>query len=346
MQKLFILALLSAACHCCFAQPKWQVVKQELLFESPPFKECHASTLIEVSPGKMLAAYFAGSDEGDKDVGIWISESEKGKWKKPVEVVNGVINETLRYPCWNPVLFRPRGGNVELYYKVGPSPRDWWGMLMTSADNGKTWSQPKRLPDGVLGPIKNKPVQLADGTILSPSSTETKESWKVHVERSADNAKTWQVLPVDAASDFQVIQPSVLTYGGNKIQLLCRSKSDHIVQAFSNDNGKTWGPMSTISLLNPNSGIDAVTLRNGWQLLVYNPTTRGKQWMNGRGKLNVAISKDGEHWSDVAVLEDGDDKPEYSYPAVIQAKDGKVHITYTYDRKNIKHVVMDELKGQ
>ena len=346
MQKIFILAMLSAFCHCSFAQPKWKMVKQELLFNAPPFAECHASTIIEVSPGKMLVAYFAGTEERNKDVGIWISESDKGQWKKPVEVVNGVINETLRYPCWNPVLFRPRGGNLELYYKVGPTPRDWWGMLMTSADNGKTWSQPTRLPDGVLGPIKNKPVQLADGTIISPSSTETSESWKVHVERSTDNAKTWAVIPVDAESDFQVIQPTVLTYGGNKIQLLCRSKSDHIVQVFSNDNGKTWGPMSTISLLNPNSGIDAVSLRNGWQLLVYNPTTRGKQWMNGRGTLKVAISKDGEHWSDVAVLEDGDDKPEYSYPAVIQAKDGKVHITYTYDRKNIKHIVMEEMKGR
>lgn len=345
MTKPFLLPLLVCLSFLSFsgyAQNAWQIEKKEFLFENPPFAECHASTLLEVSPGKILVAYFAGSDEGSKDVGIWLSEGVKGTWKKPRLLFEGIINDTLRYPCWNPVLFKPKGGKLTLYYKVGPSPREWWGMVSTSNDNGKTWGTAKRLPDGVLGPIKNKAIELADGTILSPSSTETRQSWKVHVERSTDKGKTWDIIPVDHSSAFQVIQPTFLTYPGNKIQMLCRSKSDRIVQAFSTDNGKTWGPMSTISLLNPNSGIDGVTLKNGWQLLVYNPTTRGKEWMNGRGELNVAISKDGENWKDIAVLETGDDKKEFSYPAVIEGKNGQVFITYTYDRKNVKFVVLQQ----
>ncbi len=76
------------------------------------------------------------------------------------------------------------------------------------------------------------------------------------------------------------------------------------------------------------------------RILVYNPTTSGKEWSNGRAKLNVAMSKDGKQWTEIAVLENGTSE-EYSYPAVIQASDGKVHITYTYNRRNVKHVVLE-----
>lgn len=124
---------------------------------------------------------------------------------------------------------------------------------------------------------------------------------------------------------------------GNKLQILARSRNDRVIQAYSEDNGKTWGALSKTNLPNPNSGIDALTLKNGWQLLVYNPTTSGP---NGRAKLNVAVSKDGISWRDAVILENGTTQ-EYSYPAVIQTKDGKVHITYTYDRKNVKHVVLE-----
>lgn len=55
--------------------------------------------------------------------------------------------------------------------------------------------------------------------------------------------------------------------------------------------------------------------------------------------LNLAISKDGKDWKTVLTLEK--QKGEYSYPAIIQTADGKVHITYTYQRQTIKHVVLD-----
>jgi predicted neuraminidase len=92
--------------------------------------------------------------------------------------------------------------------------------------------------------------------------------------------------------------------------------------------------MSLTSLPNPNSGIDAVTLKDGRQLLVYNHTTRG------RSPLCVAVSKDGKMWDAAVVLENEPGK-EFSYPAVIQSHDGKVHVTYTWMRKRIKHAVVD-----
>ncbi|MEO5995151.1 MAG: sialidase family protein [Chitinophagaceae bacterium] len=333
----FALLFLSFSSH---AQDSWKATTQELIFKNPPFAECHASTIVEVTPTKMMAACFGGTEERNKDVGIWLATWENGQWSKPVLMGDGVINDTLRYPSWNPVLFKIKEGKLFLFYKVGPTPEDWWGMVRTSVDDGKTWTAPRRLPDGILGPIKNKPVQLANGTVLAPSSTEKKGNWKAHIEKSSDLGNTWQLIPVDANTRFNVIQPSILFYPGNKLQILCRSKSDTLIQAYSDDMGNTWGPLSKTSLPNPNSGTDAVTLKNGTQILVYNPTKRGREWNNGRAKLNVAMSKDGVKWTDIAVLENGTNE-EYSYPAVIQAKDGKVHITYTYNRKNVKHVVLE-----
>ena len=238
-----------------------------------------------------------------------------------------------RFPCWNPVLFQPRDGPLMLFYKVGPSPSRWWGMLKTSDDAGKTWSAARRLPEGILGPIKNKPVQLEDGTILCGSSTED-AGWRVHMERTADLGKTWsRTDPLNDGRNLGSIQPGILNLGHGRLEILCRSKQGKIYQSRSDDAGKTWSAPAATDLPNPNSGIDAVTLKDGRSLLVYNHTT------TGRSPLNVAVSADGKAWTPALVLED--EPGEYSYPAVIQAADGKVHVTYTWRRQRIKHVVLD-----
>lgn len=324
-----------------FAQQSWKKVKEELLFDNAPFQQCHASSIVETQSGKKIAAWFGGSHEGSKDVCIWLSENKDGKWSIPVIVANSKVSDTLFVPLWNPVLFSDKRGRLFLFYKAGSSPRTWWGMVKTSEDEGQTWSEPRRLPDGILGPIKNKPVELKDGSILSPSSTETDKKWSVHLELSKDRGETWEVIPIDPESKFDVIQPSILFYPNHCLQLVCRSKQGNVIAAWSKDGGKTWGKLVPTALLNPNSGTDAVTLKDGRQLIVYNPSIPGKEWFNGRYKLNVALSKDGQKWTDILVLENGDTKKEFSYPAVIQSKDGKVHITYTYDRKSIKHVVLE-----
>lgn len=325
-----------------WAQDKWQLVRKEFVLNNPPFKECHASTIVELSRGNMLAAWFGGTGEGAKDVCIWSAVNKKGTWSKPAVIATGIINGSLRYPCWNPVLFMAQNKKLMLFYKVGPSPQLWWGMMTTSVDEGKTWSASIRLPEDILGPIKNKPLLLNDGTILAPSSEETKSKWSAHIERSGDNGMTWQKIAIDTTG-FDVIQPSILNYGDGRLQILCRSKHGIVVQSWSEDNGKTWGKLSTTALLNPNSGTDAVTLKSGEQLIVYNPDVPGKDWNNGRAKLRVAVSKDGTNWTDVVTLENGT-REEFSYPAVIQAKDGRVQITYTYNRKNIKHVILQKKK--
>jgi predicted neuraminidase len=327
-------------------------VNSEFLYESAPFPSCHASTIVETSGGKLVAAFFGGTDEKNPDVGIWVCRFVDGAWTAPVEVANGVQDDGKRHPCWNPVLFQPRPERnsdanksdqatnrpLMLFYKVGPSPSSWWGMLRTSEDDGQTWSEPHRLPDGILGPIKNKPVQLANGEILCPTSSEH-NGWRVHFERTPDLGKTWtKTEAVNDGRRIGAIQPSVLFLGGDKLLALGRTRQQKIFQIASDDGGRTWGEMTLTALPNPNSGTDAVTLRDGRHLLVYNHTARG------RSPLNVAISSDGREWNAALVLES--EPGEYSYPAVIQTADGLVHTTYTWKRQRVRHVVLDPQKLQ
>lgn len=326
MKSLLLSILFASATQA--ADPA--VLVSEFIFDPNPVPSCHATTIVEAKDKSLVSAWFAGTAEGKPDVCIWSSRCLDGKWTTPVKVAEGTP-----HPCWNPVLFQPREGPLLLFYKVGPSPKTWWGMVKTSTDNGLTWSEGTKLPDGIVGPIKNKPVQLADGTLLCGSSTED-QGWRAHFERSTDNGKTWQLIgPVNDGA-IGAIQPSLLTLGGESLLAVGRTKQKHVFQIASSDNGKTWGEMTLTDLPNPNSGTDAVTLKDGRHLLIYNHTPKG------RSPLNLAVSTDGKVWNAALVIED---RPgEFSYPAIIQTSDGLVHATYTWKRKLVKHVIIDPAK--
>ena len=314
------------------APPGW--VAADFTFETAPTPSCHAGTIVEVKDG-LLAAWFGGTAERNPDVGIWVARQTQGKWSAPVEVANGVQHDAKRYACWNPVLFQPRKGPLLLFYKVGPSPKAWWGMLRTSDDDGRTWSPARRLPEDVIGPVKNKPVELANGELLCGASTE-EGGWKVHFERTPDLGNTWEITgQVNPEPEkLGAIQPSILFHPGGRLQAVGRTQQERMFEIWSEDNGRTWGKLTLTGMPNPNSGIDAVTLKDGRQLLVYNHTEKG------RSPLNVAISADGRVWQAALTLEN-EKGGEFSYPAVIQAGDGRVHILYTWNRLRIKHVVVD-----
>jgi predicted neuraminidase len=324
-------------------------VTTEYIFEQAPFKAAHASTVVELANGNIAAAWFGGDHEGASDVCIWMSiRDEKKGWSRPLRVADGVQPDyKTQYPCWNPVLFYVHD-KLYLHYKVGPNPREWWALYKTSTDNGRTWSKPEALPEGFLGPIKNKPLQLWNGTILYPSSTESvdENQWCIHIEGSAQSEQGWWWVDIPCG-DFQVIQPTLLRMGHHdqdgkyhsNIRLLARSKQNVLVESWSEDDGKTWMPLKLTKIPNPNSGVDAVNLRGGFQLLVYNPLPAGKEWWEGRSVLKLA-SIEHEKADDLYTLEDHP-QGEYSYPAIIVDSKGIVHITYTDNRSRIKYVRMD-----
>jgi predicted neuraminidase len=348
-------ALISAVATAAPAAPKaatpsrsGPLLSAGFIFEQAPYPSCHASTIVEVVPGELAAAWFGGTHERHPDVGIWFARQERGRWLPAVEVATGVQAGGGRLPTWNPVLFQPKSAPLHLFYKVGPSPSTWWGMLITSTDGGRTWSEPRRLPDGILGPIKNKPVELPDGTWLSGSSTEgNPDGWLLHFERSRDHGRTWERIgPVPKGRGFDAIQPSILFHPDGQLQALTRTRQGTVGMTWSKDGGSSWLPVAATELPNPNSGTDAVTLADGRQLIVYNhaghrPEESGK---GNRWPLDLAISDDGLGWTRVLTLETEPNNAGYAYPAMIQAADGKVHITYTWDRKRIKHVVVDPKK--
>jgi predicted neuraminidase len=315
------------------------IVRGEFVFMNAPFASAHASTIVWTTNG-LVAAWFGGTAEGARDVGIWLSRQRRGVWTTPARVATGTQRDGKRFPCWNPVLIETSPGQLTLFYKVGPNPREWWGMSRTSRDGGITWSEARRLADGTLGPVKNKPIRLPDGTLLAGGSTESRDSvskWRVHFERSEDAGRTWSVIrPPVSDSTLNAIQPAVLTHRSAWLQALMRTQSGRVFETWSDNGGQTWSAPARTSLLNPNSGLDALTLVDGRQLVVFNNAA------SGRTPLSVSVSQSGILWSPPVAIETA--PGEYSYPAVIQTRDSLVHITYTWQRRRIRHVVIDPRK--
>jgi predicted neuraminidase len=337
--SILLLPLIALASADGVAQvaTKDPVVESAFIFEKAPFASAHASTIVETKDG-LVAAWFGGTREGASDVGIWSARRIDGKWTVPIEIATGVQADGTRHPCWNPVLFQMADGTLALFYKVGPTPRTWWGMRRSSRDNGRTWSEATRLPDGVLGPIKNKPVRVGK-VLLSPSSTESDErpsKWRLQFERSKDDGRTWTVVKVPeptGGAPIDAIQPSILVHSSGRLQAVGRTRSGRVFETWSTDHGRSWTATTLTALPNPSAGTDALTLRDGRHVIVYNHTRKG------RTPLNVAVSGDGKLWEAALVLER--EPGEYSYPAVVQASDGMVHVTYTWKRERVRHVVID-----
>jgi len=350
-QKLFCLAaacvLLKSTAACADDDPG--IVLKEFIYETAPYPECHAST-IEETPAGLVAAWFGGTGERNPDVGIWVSRHINGEWTASVEVANGIQyalpdGTVHRHPTWNPVLFQYPDGPLALFWKCGPAPSNWWGMMCESTDHGATWSTARRLPEHIDGPVRNKPMLLKDGTLLCGSSTEF-DGWRVHFERTSDHGLTWLRTPaIHDGKTFGAIQPTMLHHPDGSIQALCRNRDGdgQILSTSTSDEGLSWSELKPINLPHPNSGIDAVTLEDGRHLLVYNHTNRNKGTPRGREMINVAVSDNGIDWKPALTL-DREARAEFSYPAVIQTADGNVHITYTWKREKVRHFVLNASK--
>ena len=313
------------------------LIESRFIYETPPTPECHASTVVDLGNGKIAAAWFGGTHEGHTDVGIWFSKYDGTEWTKPRCLAQSPIhNKVSHISMFNPALIKLSDGELLLFYKEG-----WLehmeARLITSDDDGETWSQPRYYKPGYIGPGKNKPIELEDGSILSTTGS--------RIGTYSDTYDLESVIEIENPENFEgIIQGTFLNHGNGKLQTIFRTmREKKLVQSFSYDNGKSWTPFSLTELPSNNSGLDGVTLKDGRHLLIYNHVvTPEGRWGGPRSPLNLAISDDGINWKQVLVLED--EPGEYSYPAIIQADDGMVHITYTWNRLRAKWAKVDPAK--
>ncbi|MDR6764603.1 alpha-L-fucosidase [Flavobacterium sp. 2755] len=340
--SIVLLVSVFLACKSIKNEPKAVNITQNYIAENPVTAASHASTLVELENNTLLAAWFGGKYEGAKDVSIYISSYKEQKWSAPKKLIEPLIKDGDTLPCWNPVLFKSKSQNLYLFYKIGKNPREWFGAMIVSKDDGKSWSNPKYLPKGILGPIRNKPIETTPGIILCGSSTESvgDNKWRVFIETYTEATDNWTIAAINDKKNFDIIQPTFLVHSDKEIQILSRSRHNKLISSWSEDNGKTWQKTDSINVVNSNSGVDAVTLSNKSFLLVNNPLKMGKDWFNGRNVLDVEYSKDGVNWNKLFDLEN-QPEGEFSYPAIIQTSDKKIHILYTYNRKFIKHTTFD-----
>ena len=333
---------------CPVPQRGPQVVTDEFLYKQASFPECHSATMIETKKGDLVATYFGGTKERNPDVCIWVSRKPKGQrdWLAPQLVADGIgikdgnlpdATPGQREACWNPVIFELPNGDLQLYFKIGPNVAGWKGWMITSKDGGKTWSRRQPLPEGIYGPIKNKPV-MNKGRIISPTSDE-RDGWKLYFELSDDMGKTWRRTAfVEAEKGVKAIQPTILILPDGRLEALCRTRSRQIGVTYSSDNGETWSKLQFIDTPNNNSGIDAVNLKDGGYALICNdwPIEPDKE-KGARTPLSILRSNDGVNWKHWITLEDSPIL-QYSYPSIIQGRDGHLHAIYTWRRQRIKHV--------
>ena len=346
-----------------------KVVVQEYVYTKADFPQCHSATIVETTKGDLLTAFFGGTREGHPDVCIYVSRKDKGSesWTAPKLAADGIQEDGSRKACYNPVLFQQPDGPLWLFYKVGNRVSDWKGYVKFSNDGGHSWSKAFDLPEGYLGPVKNK-IELVGDKMIAASSTEG-NGWKVHFEIAEDGGRRYRKvgpiaaekaipthlqLPTGApasgvdieggdnaaSSTVQAIQPSILKHKDGRLQILCRTRNGRVATSWSTDEGESWSPLTLTDVPNNNSGTDAVSLANGKHLLVYNAVaTKPGEKKGPRTPLNVATSNDGLNWKMIHTLEDSPIS-QYSYPSVIQTKDGYVHIVYTWRRERIKYVKM------
>lgn len=309
--------------------------KKEMIFTEKPSENCHASTVLPLPNGEVLAAWFGGTKEGKDDVDIWYSHRSEAGWSTPCR-----ITAAPDIPHWNPVLNLRSDGSVILFFKVGKKIPHWQTYFCISADNGLSWTEAQKLVPGDVGgrgPVKNKCIRLSDGRLLAPASTESMSIWLSFTDSSFDDGASWHRSP-DVRPKFKpvklvgAIQPTLWESEPGKVYMLVRTNAGEIYRSDSENYGDSWCPLYSTGLPNNNSGIDLVRMPNGMLLLVMNPIS--KNW-GERTPLVVMRSDDnGASWTEMLQLEN--EPGEYSYPAIDQ-KDGKAYITYTHKREHVAY---------
>ncbi len=319
-----------------------ELFESQLIPQPAGVPAAHSSSFVTLSNGDLLAFWFAGTKEGRPDVQIWMSRYHNGVWSQAKSVVNPsmVSRANNRYvvKLGNPVAYVD-AHNVLHLFVVSVSMGGWSGSNlnhMISNDEGATWSEPDRI---VVSPffnvstlVRTSPVGLSDGGFYLPVYHEFIRKYP-------------ELLRFDASGNFvnviritnknRMLQPSVVPNNSTDAVAYLRNSTlgdtpKNIFAVFTHNGGLSWDKPIATNLFNHDSSVVGLNLQDGRFMMIYNQVTRGHLWL--------AISNDGLNWRPFYQLENSDlPSAEFSYPDAHISGD-TIDITYTYNRKEIKHV--------
>lgn len=301
------------------------------IFETLPGRpSSHCATLTELADGSLLAAWYSGAREKATDVSIMGSRYQDGRWSEP-----WVLHDTPGLSDGNPTLYTLPDGTVRMFF-VTIQGEGWdtaRAYTRRSIDAGRTWTAPERFGDRDGLMFRSRPLRLSSGRLILPAYDEV--TWEGLPFLSDDEGRTWRETSRMAAPGG-CIQPAIVELDdGSLLSYLRTGRRDGWVwQSRSGDGGESWSPCEPTPLPNPNAGLDLIRLADGCLLLAYNPVH------HGRSRLALAVSADlGASWRSIGI--EAAPEREFSYPQLLQSRDGLCHLLYTYRRESIKHLIID-----
>jgi predicted neuraminidase len=311
---------------------------------------CHSSSLVMAGEQRILCTWYAGSREGAGDVAIYgaFYQEDPGNWSEPRVLLDRrqCAAELRRHvrKLGNPALVQDNRHRLWLFYSS--TAFGGWSAasvnFKVSRDDGQTWSPSQKL---ILSPffnlstnVRHTGVNLQDGSFLLPVYHECIKHYSQLLLFCPEATEPrYEIRRMGQAS--RAIQPILIPEGGENLMAFFRNKArqqeKYILMAQSRDLGATWSAPINTSLPNPDSGFAMVRMDDGAYLGVINDS------FSNRDNLVLVRSHDaGKTWKILKVLEQGK-KKEYSYPAITRSP-RYYHVTYTYERKRIKHLAFNE----
>lgn len=310
----------------------------------------HSSAICALPSGDLMAVWYGGSREGAADVALFTARlpAGGGTWTPPITAMDRAMAadelDRMIKKVGNAVVFPDRAGSLWMVY-VSVSLGGWSGSALnvkTSQDEGRTWGESRRL---TLNPffnlsslVRNKPIYASDGRIGLPVYHEMALKYPQMLWLTpGPNGTVLDYRMRNLSSEIGLIQPALVPLDDDRVLMMLRDQrvGRSLHTAFSDDNGWTWSEAEPSGLPNPDAAVDALRLRDGRILLVYNHAD------DKRENLRLAISADqGRTWRTSAILEEAADQ-EFSYPNLVEDQRGRIHLTYTWQRERIKHVTFN-----
>jgi predicted neuraminidase len=303
------------------------------------------ASLARLADGRIAAAWLAGPGNDEAAAGIWLSILGSSGWSLPLLAATRESTAAGTFTHMNS-LGRPQllaeGSWLHLWYESLPLG-DWAGATIVhslSTDGGKTWSKAERLQTSALGALGSglggPPLMLADGGLALPLEQRFPMPGSEWLRLSAtgrivDKIRLTHPAPTRQAAIVALDEQRALAIFRDK-----RAGNSRATLSTSN-GGQSWGAAGELALPGPDAPVALLRLASGRLLLAGNP-------QSGKEAMELWLSSDdGQSWVMKRTVEAASDGgADFSAPALLQARDGRIHLTYTWRQQGIRHAAFTE----